>query len=308
MKKQTLSSAKVILFFGYILFYLSGKAQGYVPIPLDSSQWVVSSGGGWSSGGLCTCSYDFEYKSAGDTVVGAYTYSKIIHAGPYGCSCGGGTRLGGILRQDTLGRKVYVIFQDSVKEDLLYDFTQNKNDTLKSILVAKGACPSPWVIDSVDHKWLAGKYRKRMRLRATTGMAPCTGGGWFIEGIGSTMGLLEPLTLPEYGSYLQCMSHVGKTLFPDSISSCIFVGINEQRAAAVYYQVYPNPAQGDFNVSSTSGILEELTVTDLTGRVIYCSYPRAPKTQIRLSVPGIYFVKAFTPEGMSARRIIITEH
>jgi hypothetical protein len=95
-----------------------------------------------------------------------------------------------LLREDTISKKVYTV-NSAGQEKLLYDFSLNVNDTVT-------VYPKPyWWADSlqvkvedIDSVSILGQYRKRLKVIGVdmfSGMEE-----YWIEGIGSTMGLFYP--------------------------------------------------------------------------------------------------------------------
>jgi hypothetical protein len=72
--------------------------------------------------------------------------------------------------------------------------------------------------------------------------------------------------------------------------------------------LYPNPATKQITVN-TSGVPDQIFITDAMGRNVLSMQPVAEQTQIDLSSlsPGIYFVNIMTAGGMQTERLIIEE-
>jgi hypothetical protein len=76
--------------------------------------------------------------------------------------------------------------------------------------------------------------------------------------------------------------------------------------------VYPNPAKGSVNIAINSGTLSQVTITSLSGQVLYDA-AAAPAAQNNISVnvsnyaAGIYFVSAKTNEGKQFTQKLVVE-
>jgi beta-propeller repeat-containing protein/type IX secretion system substrate protein len=68
--------------------------------------------------------------------------------------------------------------------------------------------------------------------------------------------------------------------------------------------VYPNPSGKNINISSEENI-DELKITDLTGRTIYWSRPKQKNTSAEIEDPGIYFLLAITTYGQLTAKIVV---
>ncbi len=71
-----------ILFFFLLILHISLKAQHtYVPIPESNAEWVYGMIDGNCTPPLNICGY-FHSKIEGDTIIGNYTYKKLLTTGP----------------------------------------------------------------------------------------------------------------------------------------------------------------------------------------------------------------------------------
>jgi len=70
------------------------------------------------------------------------------------------------------------------------------------------------------------------------------------------------------------------------------VGINEHNIATGKLQVYPNPSNGQFTLSSEKTI-EHIAVYDLLGKIVYESTPKVTTMQLNTHLPqGLYIYRA----------------
>jgi hypothetical protein len=280
------------------------KSQNYVPLPLDSAYWQVTTSGTWASGGTCLSSFTFQYQTAGDTIIGSKIYTKILHVGPYNCMCGAGTSIyEAYLRQDTLAGKVFVIQKDSTYENILYDFTQNKGDTVNSVLIRWSySCPSPTIVDSVDTVLISGHNRRRMHLSSPCYSAP----GWcFIEGIGSTTGLLEPIFSFEAGSYLECANYSGQPIYPDSTSICNRIlshNINQKENSQI--KISPNPTTGSIFVN-LSEEATQIQITNSLGDIVQTYKPTSSNFNVEIKEAGVYYIHVQTNGIPLTKKIVV---
>lgn len=233
---------KLILLFALGFFVKTLPAQNYIPLPMDSAYWRVDF---WAvQPPNCACTISYLYATNGDTIIGTHVYTKIIRTGPSECFCGSSSGLSNaLIRQDTLARKIFIYNSDSLRDEILYDFTQQVGDTVNSVLSPGLPASPPAIISALDSILIDGVYHRQLHIQPN---------GWltttvqFIEGVGSTLGLLEPLMNFESGGELMCASHNGQAIFPDTASACSDVLINlkgDQTIDKWSAVVFPNPIQ-----------------------------------------------------------------
>ena len=231
----------IIILFAFVFFSADAQTNVYHPFPDSNAYW--NSYKSWMVNsnppvGVDVIIWDW---IVGDTVIGSFTYKKIKEY-TY-CQNNAATTLGlaALLRQDSIQKKVFLF--NGHGDTLLYDFNLSVGDTIPKWYINTTYPQNK--ISSIDSILIGTTYRKRFNIS----MGGCCGPQSLIEGIGSTMGLFLPLDQGvEHGSTLQCFSHNGQTLYPNSTGSCNFdVGINN-----IIHQndfsISPNPTSGIFNV------------------------------------------------------------
>lgn len=81
------------------------------------------------------------------------------------------------------------------------------------------------------------------------------------------------------------------------------VGIEENRSQNDI-QVYPNPSEGYVIIENNEKI-EEISIFDLTGRLILKRHPHLNKDFIELNVPGCYFITLKSDGKSSTKKVIV---
>ncbi len=172
-------------------------AQPYQKLVLENAHWTTIAY-------LDGVTDVFGYSIQGDTIAGGTPYKKVYFldllpdefAGPYYIE---DKRLFGLIREDTVARKVYAITFEAFgnencpveEEFLLYDFSKGLNDTLDECINTVLE-DYPLVIDSVDYADLWGAERRRLMVNRYI-----TNGEALIEGLGYNTGLfLEGIFYP----------------------------------------------------------------------------------------------------------------
>ncbi|MEO5643493.1 MAG: T9SS type A sorting domain-containing protein [Bacteroidia bacterium] len=100
---------------------------------------------------------------------------------------------------------------------------------------------------------------------------------------------------------------VNDVMVISTIAGCR-MGENTTGDPAASATIYPNPATKQITVNST-GIPDQLFITDALGRQVISLQPAAEQTQINISdlPPGVYFVHIMLGEKMEIERLIIQE-
>lgn len=214
------------IFILLFLFCIEGFAQNYTPFPTDSAVWRVN----YYSGALgCPpLVAEYQYTMNGDTQIVSLVYKKIFRSGvSYQSFCyPPAFGYAGAIREDS-GKHIFLRLPNANADTLLYDFNLSVGDTVHNYL--NFTCSSP-TVSSIDSVLVGSSWRKRFNLYDSS----CGASGVsFIEGIGSTRGLLEWTSAFESAGQLECFQLRGQTLYPDTISNCplIVAGIPENKKA-----------------------------------------------------------------------------
>lgn len=267
---------KKILLLLFTITSLSAKAQTnvYHPFPDSAAMWNIN------NSYMCWLSpYNMVYQDysiimPGDTIIGSETYHKLvipvlqtIHS-----SCAPGTTYlniyKGAIREDTAARKVFIVPPAANTEELLYDFTMQVGDTVRGYIESQQQF-NPDIVLSIDSVLVGNNYRKRWNIDNQYSIS-------FIEGIGSTYGLVEysfSSATDQLMISISCFQQNGQTLYPDTLSNCLqigilFDGINSDDTDSDLLSVFPNPSEGSANLDFRKSTGGEIVLTDLSGRII----------------------------------------
>lgn len=238
-------SITVILFAAsLVMMGFAGKGQNpsYDPMVVENAHWVV---GLWSyeNPWWPPCQF-FQYVLSGDSIINGNHYKKLyyrdlddIHPEHILSE-----ELFGLMREDTLSRKVYAItFNDNgfdcpVNEEFqLYDFDLDIGDATTLCFVWSGYS---WIIYDIVYETLFGKERKIF-------YANTIDNDYLIEGVGSNSGLME------WGYFVKGNGRESKGGWYELLNYCVgtdeecgymWVGIEESEKP-VKFKVSPNPAK-----------------------------------------------------------------
>lgn len=293
---------RIILFLSLTIAINISKGQNYIPFPMDSTIWRVDFYANVGPG--CYCYLQYQYFTHGDTTINAKPYTKIMKTGAYYCGCGPVNQNGynGAIRQDTIGKKIYIIQPDSTVEKILYDFNQNVGDTIKSVLTESLYASKDAIITSIDSILIGSVYHREFQIQGS-GLNPIQ----FIEGIGSTLGLLEPLITFEFWGTLVCVANFGQTIYPDTVISCPFVTdvIKNDNINSVI-SIYPNPADDNIIIEIPASMNETIFIYNIMGQLLLQQPMQQAKEEINISslAAGVYFIKVSSSDGIAVRKFI----
>ncbi len=335
---------KILVLLSIPFISLSVTGQGYVPLDL-------SDGATWSQ---TECSFKPDwgavYKLAifGDTVINHNSYKKIYFQSKRGagiCSTCNFTfnrdsaSLFAFVRQDILTRKVYFVHPDvSDKEWLAYNFditnvgqsitgfslifTTNPESTPVAIYVYQ------LTVDAIDSLCVNGEYVKRYFFGAGNGGNIYHLPEHWVEGVGSTHGLLVAgYGGPDWTHSLYCFHNQEEGVYFDStaIQSCVLSsslscteGIDcspitsiEPGDTEALINIYPNPVREKLFIETK--ILSQkmiVTISNMMGHKILTKIIPASSELEYLSLhdlpSGLYYVTVES-EGFFAGKKIIKE-
>ena len=227
--------------FSVACFLSRAQTNIYHPFPGSNTNWNIDGIVPWA------CPFNTDYYESfsiiisGDTTIGNYDYHKLsIPVVQRSCTSAALHFPGyaGAFRDDTSAKKIFFVYPNDSAEQLLYDFTMQVGDTIKGYLSNYWMCmPNAQVVNSIDSVLVGSSYRKMWVI----------GNGWFrfIEGIGSTAGLLDPVCEIIDGPIcsLLCFSLEGTVLYPANAAQCNVVmdlndAISENRN---HISIFPNP-------------------------------------------------------------------
>ncbi len=318
---------KCLLLVVLSLISLVAKPQTsiYFPFPDSAIVWrqegYVQGNCCCGGSGPCLDENFFEYFLNGDTIIGANSYNKIYKTGqginhivasppicPPGCSNYEyyyyNNSYSGGLRQDTSQRKVFFIPPTTTLDTLLYDFNLSVGDTL----------PSTWInynpenyVTSIDSILIGSSYRKRFQLSSSASANEVT----LIEGIGSSLGLLSPLTSNVNVSFhyniLNCVTINGLTIYPDTSAICSLISEVYENKNDLSFSVYPNPFMKELKILVNNYHVAEIILYDVTSRkLLQQAFITSITLNTELFPEGIYSYEIRT-NGINKKGRIIKE-
>ena len=151
---------------------------------------------------------------------------------------------------------MYVSFKPYLGVDtLLYDYSLQPGDYLPHCFNSYNSSIDSDFVNTIDSVLIGNSYRKRFNI-AQNKSSP-TGNASIIEGIGSSMGLMEPIFFDNhYATYLDCYSDSSVSIGGAPCQK-FYVGVPAIRKTESIISVNPNPSNGVFTLVCHSELSEE---------------------------------------------------
>jgi hypothetical protein len=223
-----------------------------------------------------------------------------------------------LIRQDSIAQKVF--WYDNLTTDqeyLLYDFSLNVNDTVTVQPISNFFSQPILVrIEAIDSVFI-GFMRKRLEIK---GVNENTGYlEYWIEGIGSTMGLFNPgatgrLIFDIIYPRLLCFEQDTQLVYQQpGIVVCYedpSGGLSE--AENNVFTVFPNPSDGEFYISMNNAVSDsyDVLIRDLSGRMIVntnirnYTHPTNHEVNLECLPSGVYLLSLGSNGNNEVHRLI----
>jgi hypothetical protein len=236
--------------------------QDYKPLVVEGNSWSTV---GWSWGNAWTDYYFIE----GDTSINSVGYKKVYKT-PDSLLQSDLTYWGG-MREDTISREVYY-YSNWAGEKRIYKFSLEVNDTISVWSLECG--PYIAMVEAKDSIVdLFGNVRERMKVGYY-------GAGWvydeyWIEGIGSTLGLLSAgnfMCIADLNFELLCYRHNDDLYYMNPLYDTCYitmVSIAEREPYNSLIKISPNPLVSQSKVHIPEYVkVQRIYITDSFGRLI----------------------------------------
>ncbi len=281
---------KKLFTFIILLASTATFAQNYYPLVRPNLLWQVMHG---YTATICYFEYGHQSYLQGDTVVSGFTYLKV-HSNPIisligNPFCppyvvnGNSPTCCGLMREDTIARKVFVYNYTINSDELLYDFNLVAGDTLNSI------SGMGLIVDSVSTISLPNiGVRKIFYLNS---------GKNYIESLGGSNGIGFPLIDPLGYIYAPiCISENNIPIWGGCFGT---VGINENLLESK--MVYPNPFVNEISIkASNAEVTEIILYNGISNEIFRQSFSNSTTINTENLVSGIYVYKMINKSGLSS--------
>ena len=294
-----------------------GQSANYISFS-ENTHWRIDQTTNVSGPALtCSGGSHYHFFLQGDTTIASKTYKKVYRSDIYESSFTGQANcypypeyaesgFAGALFDDSIADIVYFIpsFSSNSTEYVLYDYTLNIGDTINSSMVLCNR-----IVLDVDTVTIGGIDRRRWHYTSCGGDPE-----FYIEGLGSSHGFIEPTGFSYMDTDLICVQQNGNTIYDSGVNSdfgCygVFAESENQNVDFPLLEIYPNPASETVLIKGVrEGTLLSITLTNQLGEQLPANYSVSDEA-IRLTTSqlanGIYVVKIATATGSSSKPIVI---
>lgn len=252
---------KIVLAFAtFFPAFSFGQVSEYLP---DGATWRINRVG-LSGSNQCWYNDQLVCTVAGDSVIGPYTYKKIMERGYYqefgivmGTQCAPSfvhNNLYALLRQDSLS----IYLWDGNQDTLLYDYNLQVGDTLP---LSFNNVSTEVVVDSISEIQIGNDMRKVFHLGNNPEVDK------LIEGVGHNKGLVGSMQPFEFfENELRCFALNDTVRYPYLDAPCDFdVSLNELSEEVP--GVFPNPTNANWQIKIPAGTeIKEVIIRNYAGQ------------------------------------------
>ncbi len=311
----------LILSFLTLIKMSYGQTNVYHKFPDYVASWDGYFGG-YQSPGCYKFSYSLFYNElmVGDTNYHVITLGKAYYPSyapnspinPGMCNFNGISNYNyttpGAIREDTIARKVYFLETGSTVEKLLYDFSLNVGDTVKTYVTT--LCMPGVVVTQIDSVLINGNYRKQWTVERPGCLF--SGQGKIIEGIGSTMGLLEQMVNFEWWGTLTCFSQDYVNMYSQDNTTCplpIITNVSNSKKHLSNFTISPNPTKNSITISQTEPTFNKYEIYSLNGKLVAENKINGILQKVDLTgyAEGMYIVKLIGTQKVAFKKIVLVE-
>jgi len=306
----------IILLIAVLLGVFAAKAQNnkinddYHPLVQEGKNWSVA----FVTGDLME-GYKFvttRYTLFGDTIINDILYKKMYASTKEFPQFPQDWVLQNFMREDE-DKKVWYKNKNS-EEKLYYDFSLEIGNTLPDNL---GLSDPPYypqepvVVENITSiTMLNGEERKVWHLSIMCNGALYQHKEYWIEGIGSSLGVINPLGGGLVGGFdrLLCV-HINEELVYNAnlwggvcyISGSIGINSYDKRI-----NIYPNPANNVVFIENIDNLeIRTISILNIQGQIV--KHYEATTTQLDVSciTEGVYFIKLSSSKEEAIKKIMI---
>ena len=306
---------KINLLIVCILITCFTFSQAYKPMLKENKTWETEYfDGNWGPPPYTSFT---KWNINGDTIVDGNLYHKVFFSGvnvimndPINYSPIS-TFSGKLMREDSISRKIYGRQIMEVSESIIYDFSVNIGDTMRSILYGV-TTPVPSnlgeaIVDSINPYILNNGDTTRIFYATPINFGVLTPTFFVIEGIGSHNGFYYPFKgVFEDDASLTCVKELSVQLYGNGV--CGITVSSEQHLITLSFKIYPNPNNGE-KIIVTGSSIKTLKLYNIQGQLIKTTEVLLKETILNLdNLPnGVYFINLqFKNEIILTEKLIIT--
>ena len=245
----------------------------------------------------------------GDTIISDIPYKKMYVTTKEFPQFPQDWTLQNFMREDE-NKKVWYKMINSGMEELYYDFSLEIGDTLPENL-GRTTHIETVIVEDITYKTIQnGEVHKVWHLSYISGYKE----SW-IEGIGSTIGVLEPVTADLVGLYneLLCVHENEELIYNENTLQGICyksgsTGIKDYDKNQIY--IYPNPTKNELVIDNGQLRIDSVELFDVLGRKLQFKIVNL-QSEIVIDISeitdGIYFIKIASSKGEIIKKVLINK-
>ena len=251
-----------------------------------NAQKITDTGNQWNVASLPTFypgTQSYSIKIGEDTLLNNITYKTLYSS--YDSLITNWNLTNQYLREDSLKR---VFTFKNGKEELLYDFSLEVNDTFS---IDSYYCNK--IVKEIDSITLNNGEKRRRLIMVTESNQEYTEEAW-IEGIGSDWGVLTNYgyCIFDFSQELLCYYNDNELLYPISPPYCYINTVDIEEIEIVDVEVFPNPCSEFLFVKNPSGKYFTYHLLNIEGKKLQKGPIENELNEIKTETlnPGIYIL------------------
>ncbi|MCD6017762.1 MAG: hypothetical protein K0S53_883 [Bacteroidetes bacterium] len=278
---QTIKSFKLLIIALVVCSNVCSQTNVYKPFPEGNAIWSVNKNS-------TTVSGYYKYQTSGDTLIGAYTYNKVLYAynltpGPFNFSP---YTFEFAYRNDSINKKVYYLdVTGGANIDILwYDFNLNVGDTVPSTYAyGRYMTSRDRVVQSIDSILICGSYHKRFNFNCIDDASD------LVEGVGFMDHFVQSRRDNE------CPFEPVEVYYT-GFSTCYFTSVKEHLKND-QITLYPDPTSLELKINSSLQISEYTIINNIGAIILKGNLADSKSIDVSSLANGLYVIKLKDKSG-----------
>ena len=307
MKEANFLLFQIILLFG--IFTAKAQGETYHPLVQEGKVWSVLEA---ILQNIPDPMGDYTYNTQhyifqGDTIINDLLYKKMYVSTKEFPKFPKDYTLQNFMREDE-NKKVWYKGNSSSEEKLYYDFSLEIGDTLPKEIEHSGI--SDVIVEDISYITMKnGEEYKVWHLSAWC-FGPPNHKEFWIEGIGSSLGVLNALTGNFVGGFtcLLCYHENGKLIYNDNPWEGVCYKTSSAGVNTYDNQIniYPNPVKDLLHIEIKESMnIHAISLINIQGQIIRCYESTVRQLDISNIAEGFYFIKLSSSEGDIIKKVLI---